>query len=405
MGKAGRILSVAGGLLVLVVAMLYMAGAFRTGLLGPGTVEEEKREPPSERTAMATVQWIPQVHEAVGTVRARKEATLSSQVSGRVVSVSVREGDAVLEGDSLVELDGQELQARLSQSREAVREARAMRARAREALMGAEAAYAEVKARRERVRSYFQQEVATQEELEQVEAAWGKARAAVGEAARSVTAAGAQLERARKQEEEARVIVSHTAIQAPYGGQVARRMVDPGDLAWPGKPLMVLHSPEALQLEAQVREGLIGRVERGTPFMVVVEALGVALEGFVEEVVPSGDPGSRSFAVKVSLPPEEGLLPGMFGRLRIPLDERPAIVVPEQAVRRIGQMEVVRVEEKGRWVRLFVKTGRRINGQVEILSGLHGNERVALWGSEEAETSGVNGDRRVAAGHGERGRP
>ncbi len=405
MGKAAKILSASGGVLVLAVAMLYMAGVFRTGIIRPGVVQEEKSEPPPARTAMATVQWIPQVHDAVGTVRARMEATISSQVTGRVVSVFVREGDFVLEGDPLVQLDDRELRARLNQSEESVRAARAMEARARAALAGADAVHAEVKARRERVKSYFQQEVATQQELEQVEAAFGKARAAVGAAARDVAAAKAQLERARNHKEEAQVIVSHTAIKAPHGGQVARRMADPGDMAGPGKPLLVLHSPHALQLEARVREGLIARVERGAPFMVVVDALGAALEGFVEEVVPSGDPGSRSFAVKVSLPPREGLLPGMFGRLRIPVDERRAILVPQEAVRRIGQMEVVRVEENGRWVHLFVKTGQHANGQVEILSGLHGNERVALRGPEEAEATVLDKDRRVAADQGGRERP
>ncbi len=405
MGKTTRILTLSAGVLLLLLAMLTMAGVFRTGLIRPGSVGEDKGEPPPERTATATVQNIPQVYEAVGTVRARTEASIAAQVSGRVLSVAVREGDLVQEGDLLVKLDDREFQARVSQAREAVRGALAQEERAREALRGAEAVHAEARARHERVKGYFQQDVATRQDLEQVQAAFGSARAAVGEAARAVAAAQAEAERARKFEEEARVGLDHTVVRAPHGGQIARRMVDPGDMAWPGKPLLVLQSPQSLQLEAQVREGLIGRIHRGTRLPVGVDALRAELEGTVEEIVPSGDPASRSFLVKVSVPAREGLLPGMFGRLQVPLDERTTVLVPREAVRRIGQMEVIRVEEDGRWINLFVKTGREIQGQLEILSGLHGNERVALPPAEGQGASSAGDSPGAAMEDDRRGRP
>ncbi len=381
--KKTRIVVTLIGTLMLVTSMLYMAGTFRMGLIQPGTVHGEKAAPPPEHTAMAEIRGIPRVYEAVGVVRSRAEASIAPQVSGHVLFVAVREGDIVLEGDLLVQLDSREFQARVSQAREAVRGARAHEERAREALKGAQAFHGEVRSRRDRVKSYFEQEAATRQELEQVEAAYGGARSAVGEAAKAVDAARAEIERAVKFEEEAMVALDYTILKAPHDGRIARRMVDPGDMALPGKTLLVLDSPDALQLEARVREGLIARVRKGDRLPVQVDALHVGLEGTVREIVPSGDPSSRSFLVKVSVPHREGLLPGMFARLHVPLDERNAILVPREAIRRIGQMEVVRVEEDGHWFDIFVKTGREIQGQVEVLSGLHGNEKVALVREEE----------------------
>lgn len=386
MGKTARTLTLSAGALVLILSMLYMAGAFRTGLIRPGTVGEAKATPPPPAITTASVRFIPQTYEAVGTVRPRSEASLASQVSGRVMAVRVREGDAVHEGEVLVQMDNREWQARVLQSREALRAAVAQEERAREALKGAEAVLGEVRSRRDRVRYYFDREVATRQDLEQTEAAFESSRARVGEASKAAAAARAEVERARKAEEEAQVGLDHTVIRAPHAGRIAQRMVEPGDMAWPGKPLLVLHSPGSLQLEAQVREGLIGRVGKGARLPVTVDALGIELEGIVEEIVPSGDPATRSFLVKVSVPPVDGLLPGMFGRLIVPLDERRAILLNRRAVRRIGQMEVVRAEQDGRWVDLFVKTGREIGEFVEILSGLRGNEKVA--GPDEAHAPG-----------------
>ncbi len=392
--KKTRIVVTLIGSLMLVTSMLYMAGTFRVGLIRPGTVHGEKTPPSPERIVVAVMRGVPQVYEAVGVVRARTEVSIAPQVSGRILFVAVREGDLVLEGDLLVQLDSREFQSRVSQAREAVRGARAHQERVREALTGAQALHEEVRSRRDRVKSYFEQEAATRQELERVEAAYGSARGAVGEAAKAVEAAGAEVERAVKFEEEAMVALDHTILKAPHEGRVARRMVDPGDMALPGKPLLVLDSPQSLQLEARVREGLIARIARDDRLPVHVDALDVVLEGTVREIVPSGDPSTRSFLVKVSVPPREGLLPGMFARLHVPLDERDVILVPREAIRRIGQMEVVRVEEDGHWFDIFVKTGREIQGQVEVLSGLHGNEKVALVRGENADSPEPHENRR-----------
>jgi multidrug efflux pump subunit AcrA (membrane-fusion protein) len=152
--------------------------------------------------------------------------------------------------------------------------------------------------------------------------------------------------------------------------------VEPGDLALPGKPLVALRTSGALRLEAHVREGLISRVIPGTSLIVEIETLNRQLDATVEEIVPYADPDSRTFLVKASLPVVDGLYPGMFGKLRIPVDRQRIVTVPWRAVKRVGQLELIQVQSGDGWQLRHVKTGERLGDRIEILSGLDGTETI-----------------------------
>ena len=108
--------------------------------------------------------------------------------------------------------------------------------------------------------------------------------------------------------------LEHATVAAPSAGEVSRRLCEPGDLAWPGKPLLSIQSEGTLRLEASVREALIGMVPVGTSLEVEVPSVGKRVAGTVHEVVPSADAATRSFLVKVRLMEFVGLYPGMFGK-------------------------------------------------------------------------------------------
>jgi HlyD family secretion protein len=132
-----------------------------------------------------------------------------------------------------------------------------------------------------------------------------------------------------------------------------------------------------LRLEAYVREGLITRVTSKTALEVNIDTLTIWVPATVEEIVPYADPKSRTFLVKVAMPPIEGLYPGMFGKLRIPVGRRRIVTVPASAVRRVGQLELVTGQQTDDgWQTRHVKTGARIGDAVEILSGLDGTETI-----------------------------
>lgn len=366
--------------------MAYLGGFFVPDKIGPNDVPRVVR-PNSEaprKTAESIVHTITEYYEAVGTVRPRTEARIESQVTGRILEILVRPGDRVTRGALLVVLDDRELHARLEQARHGLASAKARREQVRQAVASARAGYAQAEAAYQRTRTYFDSEAATSQDLERAEAAYLQAKAALQQAQDSLREADARVKQAEQVVKEARVALGYTKIKAVDEGQVAERLAEPGDLAWPGKPLLVLQTRGALRLEAFVREGLIQKVALGEKLDVVLTAQGLTLAGTVEEVIPAADPMTRTFLVKVGLPYREGMFPGMFGRLLVPVARRQVVLVPRAAIQHVGQLEMVTVRHDGRWERIFVKTGARMGQNVEILSGLSGGETLCLPRSNDA---------------------
>jgi len=376
-----KFVSALAGAAGLILLMLFMIGTFTPNRVGPETdVPPAAEENPPEFTARAVVEKVREVERAVGTVRPRTESKIESQITARVLEVKVRPGDDVNEGDPLVVLDSSQPQARVAQARQGLQSATARKRQAQQAVASARAVLDEAEASFNRTKTYFEQEAATEQDLEKARSAYLQAKAGLERAEQGLREAESGVRQAAKVLEETEISLDYSVIRATESGEVARRQVEPGDLAWPGKTLVVLQTRGALRLEALVREGLIDRIEVGREMEVSLDVLDAPMQARVEEIVPSADPRTRTFIVKAALPEREGVYPGMFGRLLVPLGERTAVTVPGEAVIRVGQLEMVRLKNGDRWERVFVKTGRDLNGRVEILSGLHGGETVAVTG-------------------------
>ncbi|WP_264981039.1 efflux RND transporter periplasmic adaptor subunit [Pseudodesulfovibrio portus] len=330
-------------------------------------------------TAMAERVPLPRLHEAVGTVKAKTDTRVEAQVTGRVLKVLVRPGDKVNAGETLLVLDSQASQAQLERSIQAKSSAASMTRQARDVLAAAKAAFAKAESTYKRMNTLFEQKVVTAEEMEKSESAFLQAKAGLGQAEQGVAAAEARVREAGKVVEEAEIGLGYTTITAQESGEVARRLVEPGDLAFPGKELLSLQTGGSLQLEAMVRESLIGRISLHDKLSVKVTALGgEVLAGEVAEIEPLADPVTRSFLVKVRLPEVPGLYPGMFGRLLVPLGQEEAVLVPERAITRVGQLETVMVRDGDNWLPVYVRTGKNLDGRVEVLSGLSGGETLGI---------------------------
>lgn len=381
-GKTGRkLLLYVCAASALVLLMLYMVGVFRTDKIPPVNLENTKgmvSEP--KETGRARVERITEYYEAVGTVQPRTVIRMESQVTAKIQEIGVHPGDRISRGDLLIQLEDSEFQARLDQAKQQLASAEAGAAQARQALKASRAVYSQAEAQHRRVTAYVASQAATQQDLEKARSQYLQAKAGVQKAEDGLKGARAQVKQAQERVRESRIAHGHTRIKAPESGQVVRRLAEPGDLALPGKPLLILQTRQSLRLEALVREGLIHRVSPGSTLSVVVTALNRRLEGTVEEIVPAADPLTRTVLVKVKLPDSKGLLPGMFGRLLVPVSQRAVVAVPTSAVTRIGQLqEVVIRTPGGRWQRIFVKTGRALgNGKIEVLSGLNGTEILGL---------------------------
>lgn len=328
------------------------------------------------QTAIAEVRETDRVYEAVGTVRPKTESRIEARVTGQVLNVQVSPGDQVTKGALLVSLDSRQLTSRLDQAQQALKSAQAGREQARHALDAARAGFKQAQANYKRVKSYFESQAATAQDLEAAESTFRQAEAGVKRAEEGLAAAKAGILQARAVVKESAISIEYTRILAPEDGVVLNRFVVPGDLALPGKPLVTLRTSSALRLEAYVREGLIAHVAPGASLEVDIETLNRLVAATVEEIVPYADPNSRTFLVKAAMPTVKGLYPGMFGKLRIPVGRQRIVTVPWSAVRRVGQLALVRVQVGDRWQARYVKTGLRLGDAVEILSGLDGTETI-----------------------------
>ena len=327
-------------------------------------------------TEIIKTETITEWYEAVGTIRPRTESSIEAQVTAKIVDVKVRPGNKVGKGQLLVVLDNRQFAARLDQAKQARKSAVAGQNQAKQMVAAATAAFDQAESNFKRIKTYYQSKAATAQDLEKAESAYLQAKAEVERAKEALIGAEASIRQADEVVKEAEIALEYTRIKAQEDGEVLKRLVEPGDLALPGKPLIILQTAGALRLEAYVREGLIDKLKSDAKLRVSAGTLNEPVEATIDEIVPYADPQTRTFLVKASIPRIEGIYPGMFGKLLIPAAELEVVTVPEAAVRKIGQLELINVKEDNGWKMRYIKTGKKIGARVEVLSGLSENEIV-----------------------------
>ena len=169
----------------------------------------------------------------------------------------------------------------------------------------------------------------------------------------------------------------YTSIRSPFAGSVVFLNIQAGDLLVPGEPILTLESNSMLVFETTVPEQRIGSIKIGTTVNLQLDALSKPLTGTVIRIVRSADPVTRSFPVKISLPENKDLMPGMFGRSRFDLGQTNNLLLPRTALIERGGLTGVFVLDKNqlahfRWLRL----GREWPHQVEVNAGLSPEDKV-----------------------------
>ena len=387
-----------GLVLLLVVMMMWLSGTFMDKV-EPGPPVKLPR-PPKPRTAKVESRVFPLFLEQVGNLRAMTEARVSSRIMAQVKEVLVHERDHVSGGNGPTEsatlmarLDDRDIKAKLRQARSQVvamkRAIDAAREKVGAAKSQVEAARANLKraaADLKRYEDLHRRHAATGQQLQNIRTQKEVAAARLAGARQEVKAAQREIERIQAQMAEAqaavtsaRVTLSYTEIRAPFTGLVVKKMVDVGDMAVPGQPLFLLEIPCRPELRAFVSDSLIPRLRVGQELNVHIDALNRDFKGTIREIAPKSDPATRTVVVKVSLPPDEDLVNGLFGRLAVPYGEYETLVVPVKAIRKVGQLNLVEVlDPEGYPHRRFVTLGRRHEGVVDVLSGLKRGEEVVI---------------------------
>lgn len=325
---------------------------------------------------------VPDVLEAVGTMRAAQTSTLASQMMGTLIEVRVHEGDRVKRGEVLAVIDD-------SQPRAALDRATAADNASRQQLAAAESELALAESTLKRFQALFERKSVSPQEFDEV-----RARQQGALARRDM--ARADQEQAKAAIAQATTALAYTRIRAPFDGLVTEKKADTGSLASPGMPIFTIEDVHRYRLEASINESDLGFFRIGQSVPVIVDAFGSeALPGKVVQIVPAADTPSRSFLIKVELPADSRLRSGLFGRAQFTRGEHRTLLVPQTALVERGQMQGVFLLDQNKIAALrYVTLGRSTQSQVEVLAGLQdGDWLVARPGTLELDGKRVEAGR------------
>lgn len=326
-------------------ALVLLAAGCRAGKLA-----RESHPVRSLETARVERQVLPGLVEVDGAVVGRIEAVLSSRLAVPVMEVSAVPGQEVRAGTVLVRLD--------------VREAEGALAGTRAELAAARSALDLAAVNRLRFEKLESRGAAAAVELER--ARQSHATATAGAASAEAAVRRAEIDR------------SQALLAAPFDAIVVEKMVSPGDLAVPGRPLVRLASRSGRRVETAPGEEDAARLSVGQIVPVVVG--GRVLESRVAEIAGAVDPATRRRIVRLDLPAGEEPPVGSFARVRFPGAPAPKLLADARAIVSRGGLELAWVvEADGGVVPRYVRTAASaVPDRVEARSGLEAGDRVVL---------------------------
>lgn len=331
------------------------------------------------------------VLNASGYVTARRRATVSSKVTGKVTEVYVEEGMQVKEGQVLARLDEAYASRALALTQaEAAAAASALeetRVRIREAQLDYE--------RAERLTS---SQISSRAELD-------RARAQLDAARARLAAQADQVATARRQVDLQRQNVEDTVIRAPFDGVVVTKDAQPGEMISPVSAgggftrtgICTIVDMSSLEIEVDVNEAYINRVSPNQRVEAVLDAYpDWKIPAHVITAVPTADRQKATVKVRIAFDQKDArILPDMGVKVSFITDASPAaaqttmVEVPRTAVRRDGERDVVYVAKDGRAERRAVKVASADGDIARLASGVSGGESVITEGPPELK----DGDR------------
>ncbi len=308
---------------------------------GPPAIDSRKDSGHLVEVLQVQPQSFSQTTEHTGSLRARRTTRLFNLEEGRITRLKVFEGDAVRQGQVLVELDDGLLRAELQK-------ASAVRAQAELDL--------------QRLQGLAERNIESQNQLE-------KART--------------QLAMAQGEENVLTTRLGYTRISAPFRGIVSQRLVQEGDVAAKHTHLLSVYDPTSLITEIRVSELLLPMLHEGDGVGVQVDALGdQVFSGSVTRIHPTIDDKTRRGVVEVEMKPvPAGVMAGQLCRVTIQTRHEQRLVIPFAALQRDLDSEyvfVVGADDKAELRR--VSSGLRLQEQVEISKGLVAGDKVVVRG-------------------------
>lgn len=319
--------------------------------------EKEKPEPVVVTVATANKTTTHSI-QASGKVESTETAVISTRLMGFITKINVRPGDRVKKGQLLATISNGDILAKRAQAQAMVTEA--------------EAALHDAKKDYERYEELHQQQSASDKEFENITLHYNSVKA--------------KTEAARQMQKEAEAMLAYSNLTAPFSGVVTQRNADEGSMANPGMPILVLEHVGSYQVNTFVSEQDISRIKTGAAAEVTIKSTGHSINGTVSEVSPSARMNGGQYLVKVRINQDDTqqLFAGMYAHVSIsPSDadsrEEERWLIPDKALLKRDQLNGLYTVRDGNTALLrWVTIGKTIGDQVEILSGLNGDEEFIL---------------------------
>jgi len=342
---------------------------------------------------------------ASGSVEGSETAEVAFQVSGRVVRVLVEEGQHVSKGQLLAEIDPTDYRNAFNAAEAQKAAAVAVEQRADDGVRKQELEQARIEFERaedeyQRMKFLVERKSLPPNDFQKIEAAYKAAKerydmAQEGTRKEDRAAATAQAHAADAQASEESKRLNDTRLLAPISGSISMRRVDPGQTVAAGMPVFSIVELNPVKVRVGVPEADIGRVHQGATAEVSAPSLdGRRFSGKVAIIGVAAEPASRTYTVKILVPnPGPVLLAGMVAEARIfgPAKVH-ALTIPAEAVvpdpQGAPNVYVYSPERKRVYARR-VEVGQPVGKEVEILSGLRGDEQIVVAGQQKVREGSI----------------
>jgi RND family efflux transporter MFP subunit len=325
-------------------------------LLSSSAVLADNGTPSATSTATVEVRMrdVEEVYAADAVIEAVRQATVAAQLSGTVTQILVDAGDPVKKGQVLARIDTRDTDAQVAAGRANVAQADAQLTQARLNL--------------ERTQSLLEKNFVS--------------RAALDQAESNLKAAQAAADAARAGNTQADTARSHAELKSPIDGVVTRRLMEPGEVASPGRGVVAVHDPAALRAVGNLPQFVLTKTAGATRATIELPQLGRTLNATRVTILPATDARLLSTQIRADLPAGEtpGITPGAAAKILVPVGRTRKLVLPESALIRRGELTAVNVVAADGKPRLRqVRIGNAVVGDgVEVLAGLGDGERVFL---------------------------
>ena len=324
------------------------------------------------------------------TARAWHEAELFAKVAGYASKVTADIGDAVKAGQTLMLIDVPEIIKTYERQQAELSLLEYKREQFQASVGVARAELGALQSEYNRVQALIKTKAVTQRVGDETKSRYESAKARLVVAEAEVKSAASSVMVGRKTLEETEVMMQYTSLKAPFAGVVTQRSVDPGDLVRnevsserSREPLFTVSKIDVLRVTVPVPERDAVWVKKGDTAKMEFPAIpGEPLKNVVARRSGRLDPKTRTMAVEVDIPNANGrLIPGMYCKVEIIMQEKLALVVPSEAVRfdlTGGESIVYVVKDDNSISHVPVKIGIDDGHNIEILSGLSGGEQVVM---------------------------